>query len=459
VASVPATAPRTAVSLPEGRALDFFHSAVAPVISGHLRSDFWTRVVLQVAAQEPAIRHGAIAISSLYEDLNTRQRDGGGGLLAGNAFALQQYNRSIAQLRGVPDEATVLVACVMMICVEFLQGNVHAATEHCRHGIAILNSTETSPWIRDNLLPLFCRLSIFPFLFGSSPAEFPLLDQLEYARLAPPSIVRSVEELQTGMDLIMPKTVRFVRQADEYRSDQTLPIPRDLLAQQLELLTLLDQWDEGLAHFRKTATMTPEDSMGCNIMEMRRLLAYIWVHMALEPDEKAYDRYLAKFQRMVDLATLVIAQSIGRPRPKFLFEMGFLPLMYFVVIKCRDLETRVAALHSLRALSHGRENLWDVDVMYAVGQRIIEMENGVRVDGVPRNEEVREATAEKVSQVLERLVEVHTGEGPNGLGRRVTFIPLRPGEDGEAVIQERVLVMDRTREVSEGRIREVSEEL
>ena len=437
------------MSEPESRALDFFHHVVAPVISGPIRTDFWDRIVIQLSTQAPAVRHAAMAISSLYEGLEPYKAADDK-----NPFAIQQYNRSISRLRAAPDdEAVVLVVCVLMTCVEMMQGNINAAIQHCHHGIAILNSSTATAATRARLVPLFCRLSLLPFLHGRRPDSFPLLDDAEFLGLAglgpgasePP---RSVEEVQNSLDVFMPRCIHFVRTAEAFRQLPPDEIPPDLLAQQKFLEEHLLRWKAIADTFQRDRVLTTDDNMTFHIVEMRYIIACIWVDMAFEPDEAAYDTHLAKFQRVVDLATLVLAGSAfgsGAGRPKFLFEMGYLPLLYFVVIKCRCLCTRVAALHSMRALAVMRENLWDVDVMYAVGQNVIEMENGVRVDGVDLNRDEPSRYQEKVSLIkgqLERIVEVPSAQGgySGGTNKRVTFILRRQLQD--VVIRERVIMSE-----------------
>ena len=64
---------------------------------------------------------------------------------------------------------------------------------------------------------------------------------------------------------------------------------------------------------------------------------------------------------------------------KFTFSMGFCPLLYFVVLKCRHLKLRLTALSLMELLSCQREALWDYRIMSAVGVRIIEIEHDIRI--------------------------------------------------------------------------------
>lgn len=98
-------------------------------------------------------------------------------------------------------------------------------------------------------------------------------------------------------------------------------------------------------------------------------------------EETAYDRYIDKFRYMVgQAARLESQQKDTQETPKFIFEAGFVPLIYYIVIKCRCLNTRTQALSLMRRLGVSRENLWELSLMYAVGRRFIEIEHDTLLD-------------------------------------------------------------------------------
>ena len=383
-------APKQVISESESRALDFFRQVVAPAVGGYVRSEFWTLFVLQASPQEPAVRHAVAAVSALYEDFD--------GATVRNAFALQQYNRSINRLRQTSDPAIVLIVCILMICIEFLQGNVEAALAHCRHGIAILNGPGISRSARDNLLSLFCRLCIVPSLYGSPQLAIPLVDRTDLHHLRRHA---SVDQLQNSFDLLSSPCTALIHRARPFYSLVDDAAKADILATQHQLLQDLDQWHVNLQAFRKGRTLTRKDTITCYIMEMRYVLSVVNVGNALETDEFSWDRHLPWFQRMAELATLVLAESVGLgPPPKFLFEMGFLSLLCFVVVKCRCLCTRVATLYAMRALAVGRETVWDFDVMYAVCQQVIKREHNVHVEAFPLRPAASADTAAKAAMAM-----------------------------------------------------------
>lgn len=368
----------------EARALDFFHQVAGPVLAGQSNSHFWTHQVAQLSHREPAVRHALVAISSLYENfqniplppLHTKM----------NSFAVRHYNTAMAKLVSNSDEAVALFMSVLFTCVEFLQGNEQAAINHCRHGILMLNAANaSSAWARNCLLPIFCRLSIFPFFFGSDVSTFPQLVGLNHSI---PSSFSGVTEAQFSFDTLLNRWIRFVRAGDEYRlgASRHKHIPTTLRMEQRSIENSLIQWYRSFSELKSSCPQSLTNDFVYPVLQMRYLVARIWVKTALERGESVYDMYLADFQSILDLASHVMPSNTQRgqqpSRPRFVFEMGFLPLLYFVVIKCRSLKIRLAALQSMKALAVTRESLWEVGTMYSVGRALIEIEHAVDLDKV-----------------------------------------------------------------------------
>ncbi|OTA56587.1 hypothetical protein K449DRAFT_387321 [Hypoxylon sp. EC38] len=363
----------------ERRALQFFCKAAGPSLSGPMDPYFWTHLVIQFSTFEPAVRHSVVAISSLYEQMHANPRSV--HLLADNRLALYHYNSAIRELKSKENEPLVLLVCILFICVEFLLGNREAAIQHCKHGVLILENVESSyTWTKQYLSPIFRRLTLFPFFFAPDSTSFPKLiglnDQL-------PASFESIEEAQYYLDGITTRTVHLVRRGDCYRLGdmQNNPVSQDLLSEQVRIKSMLDEWSSHFTDFRyQPSTPKMPQDMLCNI-DLRYEIARIWADTSFEYSENVYDKYLDEFHSMVTRAAELQSSKAPRPdMPKFIFEMGFVPLLFYIVIKCRCLETRLQALSLMRTLGVHRENLWEVSTMYATGRRIIEIEHGLSLD-------------------------------------------------------------------------------
>ena len=147
-----------------------------------------------------------------------------------------------------------------------------------------------------------------------------------------------------------------------------------LLRDQQNLEADLDEWWTSFNVLRATGHESPSP-----ILEMRYLVAKIWTRACLNPDEMGYDSHIDDFRRVVQIATEVRHAINVVGENKFTFSMGFCPLLYFVVLKCRHLKLRLTALSLMELLSCQREALWDYRIMSAVGVRIIEIEHDIRI--------------------------------------------------------------------------------
>ncbi|KAF4841381.1 Aspercryptin biosynthesis cluster-specific transcription regulator atnN [Colletotrichum siamense] len=371
----------------ELRALSFFRGVVAPVLAGPLDNYFWTHLATQLSHQEQAAKYAVLTISSLYEKFKENPMD----RLAGekNLFAVSNYNEAIRHLRTTDNPETVLFVCLLFVCVDMLRGECKGAIEHCRHGINILNASRSkSKFIRDHLEPAFCRLGVFPFFFGVRPETFPAM---EIGKPVPHAPYKTLAEAQAALDPLLVRTIRFVRTADEYRlGDETSPKPGPLVMQdRKELDEALDSWDAAFRLYRgeKAALnadcMSERDVLIIQLLEMKWIVGKIWIDTCLSRGETIFDLHLDKFQRIIDIAhetdILLRSSHEKHPRAKFTFEMGFAPLLGFVVVKCRSLRLRVAALKLVRTISHERESLWDNSTLLSLGRVLLKVENDVHL--------------------------------------------------------------------------------
>ncbi|RYP49924.1 hypothetical protein DL768_004460 [Monosporascus sp. mg162] len=340
---------------------------------------------MQFSHFQPAVRHSLISISSLYEQVHHNSQPK--PLLKGNKFALLHYNTAIRELKALDSEPLVLLVCILFICIEFLQGNRQAAFQHCKHGILILKNVETAyPWAREYLAPMFRRLNIVPLFFGVDLGTFPRVTELGDPF---PSHFTSIAHAQFFFDDIMNRTIHLARYSDMYtlegRSPERDPVPPEYLAEQRSLKWALNGWD---LRFQELISKSPPSANLAKThyhLVVRCHVAHVWVSTAFQSNETVYDEHIERFRFAADEASRVntcVGRSLvsSREQSKFSFEIGFLPLLYFIVMKCRCLATRIRALALMRSLGVARENLWEASSLWLTGRRIIELEHGITLD-------------------------------------------------------------------------------
>ncbi|KAM7214127.1 hypothetical protein V8F06_010503 [Rhypophila decipiens] len=368
----------------ESRALDYFRTIVSPSFAGCADDYFWTRLVTQASYHHPAVRHAVVAISTIYEQIGQVYQHDFIDSPRGR-FALGHYNQALQQLTRATDETVVLFVCVLFVCIEIMQGDKQAAIKHCRHGVKIFNSAreKISPWQQKHLLPIYVRLSVFPYFFGGTIENFPGLIDVHLDELAPSA---TLDDCRSCLDLLVARGIRFIRTADIYRTGviQGLPIPPALIEEQQRLVLLLDGWLGNFSILKTKHQPSLATEALHYMLQMKCLVARIWVLACFDPFEIEYDHHTPIFQQIVTLAGMALESqkrvSDRISRPKFIFEMGFLPLLYFVLTKCRDLPTRLQALEYMAILAVNRENLFDSIHMFSIAWRLIELEHAVDLE-------------------------------------------------------------------------------
>ncbi|CZR67598.1 uncharacterized protein PAC_17497 [Phialocephala subalpina] len=389
----------------EGRSFHFFSHVAGPVLSGPMDTYFWTHLVMQFSHFTPAVRHAAIAVSSLYEDFVrgtriVRPRH--------NVLALKHYNAAIQEVSKVKaqDEQLVLIVCVLFVCVELLQGDPKAATEHCRFGVAILERIKADPgrspsfWVVQHLLPIFRRLSLCLLMVPAGlpnipvpghPPPPPRETSMKFLETGPeepcvPDRFDTVIEASNSFDQLMAKCVSVGHEGDNQQGDEQQN-EKEQLERSLRL------WNTRVADLEASSmtSLNPTEKRALCLMRMKYEREIITLDIPMGPKSLAqeieYDEYLDSFKSIVDLArraseciTPTSPPLEKSERPSFSFEMGFLPLLLFVVMKCRDFETRVEALSWMPYLTAAKESLLDLGTLYRVGRRVIELEHEITLD-------------------------------------------------------------------------------
>ncbi|KAK2013565.1 hypothetical protein LZ32DRAFT_628132 [Colletotrichum eremochloae] len=241
------------------------------------------------------------------------------------------------------DPALVLFVCVLFICIELLQNSPQNAIAHCRHGINILNEVQTeSDFLRQHVVPAMHQLNQ-----QASPIRWP--------------------------------TPRKRRRGPHATDTSTDPSS-----------ALFSHW-RGEA-FGRRATHRPDgkEHAALCLLEIQYIIIRNQLLLSDSKSENDYDAYLDDYRAVVGLTAMATASSChsgdGSTRSTPLYtgnsaiELGFSPLLYFVVSKCRYLSVRIAALKMMKQLARPRDNVWVKPVTAAVARRIVEVEHQISLD-------------------------------------------------------------------------------
>jgi len=126
----------------EARYFQFYCENVAAQLSGPFKTTLWDRLIPQAVATEPLIKHAVVAVAAL----NRSRIDVAKGMGKSNPhhqFALLQYGKALKRIRdtlteGIKDPRRSLMACMLVFCLECLQGYQSSASNQASVGVALL---------------------------------------------------------------------------------------------------------------------------------------------------------------------------------------------------------------------------------------------------------------------------------------------------------------------------------
>jgi hypothetical protein len=356
--------------------------------------------------------HAVVALGSLHE---IYQKTEPGSQETSEAyekrqFALKQSNKAIRLLRTHISTAprsgeTVLMACVLFICLEIFQGNFEAALMHLDSGMKVLGSwlrdersfcrgmTVSRPsrtFIESSLIPVFARLDIQASTdFGSRPLHCEIvLKDLDISKTPPmPAAFSSVTEAsdslvglvyhmfhlqQVAHDLLNPTGA-----GSPYKSPEGLVVM--FMTARQEKRAQLDLWLAALNSLlqNSSSNLSLRDLRGCILLKVQYLFVAIMLGASGANDETMFDNYTADFRQMIKLVESLLVPSAltEQPgqKPSYLFDTQIIPPLYIAVCRCRHPELRRRALYLLLKLK-SREGIWDSEQVAAVGKWVIEKE-------------------------------------------------------------------------------------
>lgn len=403
----------------EEKSLGFFRTRTAVIFAGYCDSGFWDRVILQVSATEPAVRHAVIALGSLHEFFDTQQP--GAGYDANHKtmqFSLQQYNKAIASLNrllsamSTPSVEVVLICCALFISIESIQGNYATTARHLLGGSKILSDWLSSHdrkkpgLVRDELLPIFVRLNIQVKSLVELP--FPSLEPNDAHSNPFPSSFSTLQEARASLYSQMNKLFDFIQTdetflcsqsavpdhimnemfaaAEEQNFDESFLFsprrsPAELAAatqEKARLLKILEGWQEVFGAFllQASSKMNSRELGGAILLKIHYLSAWIAVVTCHSRLQTVFDEYESQFAKIVSLSNSLISAGDTEGscfgKTNFWIDMGVIGPLYLAASRCRNPTVRRQAVQLLRLPR--REGAWDGEAAATVADRIIALE-------------------------------------------------------------------------------------
>ncbi|KEF61484.1 uncharacterized protein A1O9_03050 [Exophiala aquamarina CBS 119918] len=348
-------------------------------------------------------------------------------------YALQQYQNALQGMRaaianGEHDMRKALIACILVFCFESLQGRLGLAVMHAQSGLMLLHQ-----WIKVHLVPQV--LHVPPFmskqwrLYGIDEDILDAFSALDLHVLffvdKRSTLVRkclitagnthiqemplkfdSLQEARVFWLLIMRRNCHFVRLAagaskltelcGPRNEDSEMPWDADASTIPGEGLfgtpyspdpTLLGDYNlyqEDICRWNRASASlfeclqqrgTVKEKIIVALLQIHSLTSCIMLSGVFVAKETDYDAFLPEFRTMLSLVQFVLPHLIVSAESSVLyqFELGIVPSLFLLGLKCRDPVTRTMALDLMVSATY-REGIWDLAAAGHVVSWIVRIE-------------------------------------------------------------------------------------
>ncbi|EXJ76016.1 uncharacterized protein A1O5_00524 [Cladophialophora psammophila CBS 110553] len=400
----------------ERSCFDYFVNETVVKIPGVFFSHFWADLVLQASCSELPILHAAVALASAHRSAQLNLYgsavlsslsccDANGNLDTHEAFALQQYNKSIAYLRACQFEEdneaelrTALVACVLYISLELLRGDYTTAMIHARHGLNLLSKLKQDvekqalcpkrlpETIDDYLVEAFTRLSLQSAHVGAVDALFSVFQQQKFFtdwRL--PQVFPALAQARRTFDSLMQAILTLAEQCRRLEVMGTA-FPEELIQQHRSLRETTSSWIRTFRASLPTLNRTtkPANMQGLSLLCIYHTMADIMVDTMLSTSERCFDEFTSAFTSIITKTIALYHNTSDTPCRQlcndarvsgfsFTVDLGTIPPLLYVALKCRVPWLRRQAIALLLAAPH-REGFWDGVIVAHNAHTVMAME-------------------------------------------------------------------------------------
>jgi hypothetical protein len=376
---LPAVATLSSKTFENDREAYLFHlflSHSVPQTNRLVDSSFWSRTVLQIAHDEPAIKHGLLFLGAHQEnsELSKKQRLG----------AIQSYSKALSEAKELVQHASttgdctkVLVCALIFHCVESILGNHIAARTHLRGGLRLLYDKKLlNSDLNDSIVSTYRRFDFQAMTFWDASAPYEL-DPRTAMRLEALHMPRDFSSLNHAANTLM-EMVYWMFYIDEFYLGRVRLSPSDLAIYTSELercRSFFNIWHNRFEDYKdKHGSHLTEFRQRCTLLRIYYFMALTHANHNRTLPETHWDTFLPDFIRLLDLAEEFIAiDSRTYTKGVVSFEAGIVIPLFETAMRCRDPRQRQRALAMLQSAPR-REGVWDSLGAAAVAESVMKIE-------------------------------------------------------------------------------------
>ncbi len=388
-------------------AMWFFEYVSIKHLNEYRPCESWRKILMFFSQTVPSVRYAAVALALIHRNHMDRhssdrvyQPQSLDNWLPSNA-PLLHYNRAIQlllnqQIGDSPETTAItLLVCYLFTCFDHLAGNYIQAMKHLRGGVDISRKINKAIMNKNNAFD-DAQLSGVRTLIYQVTRQISRLD-IQAAYFLVDWIPTNIQETHMSQLLPSDSAFRFLDQAADYlqilvarvmklrNSEQQisptgemLPSPsssKDIVLGQLEMWSSLF---ENMLRQCSSYMKGPEAYPLISLLRLHYTIAWTILSSYGPGREMEYDNFLPQFQYCVNLAgdvAVAYERHLGSLKPTFTPEIGIVPVLYIIGVKCRHSVIRRKALSILR-FHPIQEAVWDSISVARVVERVIEIEEG-----------------------------------------------------------------------------------
>lgn len=393
-------------------AMCFFEYISIKNLNEYNPCESWRETLMFFSQTVPSVRYASIALALIHR--NYLDRDSSDRVHQSQSLKdwlpdkapLIYYNRAIQLLLNqeisdsIETTAITLLVCYLFTCFDHLAGNYVQAMKHLRGGVelsrtidlAILNNNNTYDDAKPSgVRTLICQVTrqirrldmqAVMFLVDWTPAD---IQETHTSQLLPSdSAFRSLDQAADHLQILVARVMRL-RNTEQYISPvgEMPPLPSSLKG---VVLGQLGTWSSLFENMLQQGSFYETGSETYPLISLLRLQHTIaWTFLSSDGPgmEMEYDNFLPQFQQCVTLAGQIAAaheRYSGSLKPTFTPDIGIVPVLYMIGVKCRHPTVRREVLNILRRQPI-REAVWDSISAARVVERVIEIEEGASEEG------------------------------------------------------------------------------
>ncbi|PMD47103.1 hypothetical protein L207DRAFT_416101, partial [Hyaloscypha variabilis F] len=408
----------------EWKYFQLFRSEAVGELVGFFQQPLWNRLILQACHTEVFVREAVVAISASRIARSAKAGQMGVStnpvVARHREAALLHYGKAIRKIkddlsmtsRGESEGASlrrVLIACLLVCCLEGMWGNSFNALAHAKSGLHLLRMwVEKNPHVKkerigthspspdvveDEIVQAFARLDIQMLTFidvRTAEEHAVMVDEGKDTIEKMPARFSFLEEARVYFELISRRSMHFMQVAVRALADGQKAGLDTASATQKKYAEELERWYQAFQPLYESIQRKKvvKVDIAAHLLFVNFVAMDIILATCLYTDNMCFDEHLEKFRAIVEVSKIIVAAKQSR-RFSFSFDSGVTPWLSAVCKWCRDRTLQREAIQLLRAVA-SQEGVWDSLMIAEIGECMMKLEeNGVETEDIPEEARVR----------------------------------------------------------------------